>query len=194
MSFDLSYDDFGFAGAGLNDICVSKTKNVSELSVDELTERLNNLMENDKNLLKSQIITDRKRDALIEESKMNRGRILKNSKDIDLVSKELKYRDELKVENELINIENMKLLTVDEINIIKRNTNRQDFRKMVGVEKRFVDLEKVYKTVIQIKQQYPNWVLKNLYRKSYSSYEPPSSIYEYVFNDVNMDRCYTVTE
>ena len=54
--------------------------------------------------------------------------------------------------------------------------------------------EKVYKTVIQIKQQYPNWVLKNLYRKSYSSYEPPSSIYEYVFNDVNMDRCYTVTE
>jgi len=81
-------------------------------------------------------------------------------------------------------LEGFNLLTENELEIIIKNMDKNDYRKF-GNYPRWLDLERIIKSIIDIKNIYPNWILTNL--SSDLQYEtiPPQTFYNYEYKDGN---------
>jgi hypothetical protein len=85
------------------------------------------------------------------------------------------------------NIEGSDTLTKEELTAIylgidKTNYNKDPFLKSTGkVYPRFIDLERVVKMTIDIKKQYPGWILNTLKWTSSEDSLPPRNYYSSVY-------------
>jgi hypothetical protein len=80
------------------------------------------------------------------------------------------------------NIVGFNLLTEDELSVIAKNMNKTDYRKH-GAYPRWLDLEKIIKTVVEMKKRYPNFTLTNLNVGGQIDTLPPETFYRYEFTD-----------
>lgn len=85
------------------------------------------------------------------------------------------------------NIDGFNLLSEDELSIIAKNMNKTDYRKY-GVP-RWMDLENIIKTVVEMKNSYPKFTLTNLDIGGQIDTMPPETFYRYEFTDDN-DRTF----
>lgn len=111
-------------------------------------------------------------------------------KDIKHILKEIKrivekqYKD---VEKDIIKlilkeIEYFELLSEDELSVITKKmdtTNYIPYRVLI----RFQDLERICREVIEIKKQYPRWILTDLARIGEYDILPPQVFYRYEYKD-----------
>ena len=81
-------------------------------------------------------------------------------------------------------IEGFNLLTENELHIIIRNMDKNDYRKF-GNYPRWLDLERIIKSIIDIKNIYPNWILTNLSSDLQYQTIPPQNFYNYEYKDGN---------
>lgn len=80
------------------------------------------------------------------------------------------------------NIEKFDLIHGDELILIMNKMDKTDYRKY-GDYPRWLDLEKICKEVIIMKQRYPNWQLMDLEKSRQTNTLPPQSSYYYKFKD-----------
>ena len=86
------------------------------------------------------------------------------------------------------NIDGFYLLSEDELSIIAKNMNKTDYRKH-GKYPRWLDLENIIKTVIDLKSSYPKFTLTNLDIGGQIDTVPPKTFYRYEFTD-DCDRTF----
>ncbi len=86
------------------------------------------------------------------------------------------------------NIDGFNLLTEDELSVIAKNMNKTDYRKY-GQYPRWLDLENIIKTVIDLKNSYPKFTLTNLDIGGQIDTLPPKTFYRYEFTD-DCDRTF----
>lgn len=101
--------------------------------------------------------------------------------------KETKRREDIEESKNIINeniknIEGFTLLSEDELSIITKGMDRTDYRKH-GQYPRFLDLERICKEVINMKQKYPKWKLTSLARGGQYDTLPPHTFYRYEYKD-----------
>ena len=80
------------------------------------------------------------------------------------------------------NINGIDLLSEEELSIIAKNMNKTDYRKH-GKYPRWLDLEKIIKTVVEMKKRYPKFTLTNLDIGGRIDSMPPQTFYRYEFTD-----------
>ena len=80
------------------------------------------------------------------------------------------------------NINGIDLLSEEELSIIAKNMNKTDYRKH-GKYPRWLDLEKIIKTVVEMKKRYPKFTLTNLDIGGQIDSLPPQTFYRYEFTD-----------
>ena len=80
------------------------------------------------------------------------------------------------------NIDGFDLLSEDELSVIAKNMNKTDYRKH-GAYPRWLDLETIIKTVVEMKKRYPNFTLSNLDIGGQIDSLPPQTFYRYEFTD-----------
>ena len=85
------------------------------------------------------------------------------------------------------NIVGFNLLTEDELSVIAKNMNKTDYRKYGAP--RWLDLENIIKTVIEMKNSYPKFTLTNLDIGGQIDTLPPKTFYRYEFTD-DYDRTF----
>ena len=101
--------------------------------------------------------------------------IASNNLSLTEIFKEQIRRKEIE---DIKSIEKYELLSEDEMIIIHKNMN-----KTYGVTDRFVDLERICKEVIDIKNIYPKWKLINLKIYQQEDLLLPYSHYNYEYKD-----------
>jgi hypothetical protein len=79
------------------------------------------------------------------------------------------------------NIDGFNLLSEDELSVIAKNMNKTDYRKYGAP--RWLDLENIIKTVVEMKKSYPNFTLTNLDIGGQIDTLPPKTFYRYEFTD-----------
>lgn len=84
------------------------------------------------------------------------------------------------IENSISSINGFELLTQSELAIIYKGMDKTDYRKY-GNYPRFIDMEKIIKTLIKTKKKYSGWVLYNLNKRGQIDIMPPDNFYEYTF-------------
>jgi len=81
------------------------------------------------------------------------------------------------------NIDGFNLLTEDELSVIAKNMNKTDYRKYGVNYPRWLDLETIIKTVVEMKKRYPKFTLTNLDIGGQIDMLPPQTFYKYEFTD-----------
>ena len=122
----------------------------------------------------------------LKEHKSAKVKLLQIIRGIDkeIASNNLSLTEIFKEQNRCKEIEDIKsiekyeLLSEDEMIIIHKNMN-----KTYGVTDRFVDLERICKEVIDIKNIYPKWKLINLKIYQQEDLLLPYSHYNYEYKD-----------
>ena len=79
------------------------------------------------------------------------------------------------------NINGVDLLSEEELSIIAKNMNKTDYRKYGAT--RWLDLENIIKTVVEMKNRYPKFTLTNLNIGGQIDSVPPQTFYRYEFTD-----------
>jgi chromosome segregation ATPase len=82
------------------------------------------------------------------------------------------------------NIEGFGLLSEKEVAVITTKMDRTDYRAY-GDYPRWIDLERIIKEVIEVKNYYAEWKLTKISKRSKSDTVPPETLYIYEFTDVN---------
>lgn len=103
------------------------------------------------------------------------------------ILQEFKRREDIAESKNMIgekekNIDGFNLLTADELAIIAKNMNKTDYRKY-GKYPRWLDLETIIKTVVEMKKRYPKFTLTNLDIGGQIDMLPPQTFYRYEFTD-----------
>ena len=106
---------------------------------------------------------------------------------LNRILQEFKRRENIEEAKTMIgekekNIDGFDLLSEDELSIIAKNMNKTDYRKH-GKYPRWLDLEKIIKTVVEMKKRYPNFTLSNLDIGGQIDSLPPQTFYRYEFTD-----------
>ena len=131
-------------------------------------------------------LTDKKNRIINEirhckEHQINLDKILKDT------NKELNETLDNIIENEVRErvriVEEINLLSEDEVKIITRKMDKCDYSSY-GLP-RFQDLERICKRVIKIKKIYPMWVLIDLDLTGQQDSLPPATYYRYHYKDEN---------
>jgi len=99
------------------------------------------------------------------------------------ISNRKKIEDEKSmITEDIMSIEGYNILSENELSIIKKQMDRRDYSKY-GKYPRWIDLERIISFVINIKKQYPNWILTALSSGCQHGSMPPQTFYNYEFRD-----------
>ncbi len=106
---------------------------------------------------------------------------------LNCVLNEIKRRKDFEdtkniIKEHIINIEDLVLLSEDELAIITKNMDRTDYRNW-GVVVRFHDLDRIVRKVINMKKKYNKWTLSNLSIGGQNDRLPPNTFYNYEYKD-----------
>ena len=142
---------------------------------------------------------------LDQEIKLHNKEIMKHTNELRLINRTKKIAREklICIETELQRRENIEhnvhifddcrteldgfsLLSELELTIISTKMCRQDYRSY-GCP-RWRDVVSICKTVIDMKQKYPNWKLANMFIVGHSGTTPPITFYKYEY--VDADDCH----
>lgn len=80
-------------------------------------------------------------------------------------------------------IEGFELLREDELSIITKNMDKTDYRAYGAP--RWLDLNTIIETVINMKKRYPTWILVDLSKCGQIDTMPPRTFYKYEYEDEN---------
>ena len=105
---------------------------------------------------------------------------------LNRILREFKRRENIEESKTMIgekekNIDGFYLLSEDELSIIAKNMNKTDYRKYGAT--RWLDLENIIKTVVEMKKRYPKFTLTNLDIGGQIDSLPPQTFYRYEFTD-----------
>ena len=78
-------------------------------------------------------------------------------------------------------IEGFDSLSQEELVSISNGMDKTDYRKHNNTFPRFYDLERLIKETIEIKQQYPGWILDKVQKSGHYDTLPPQSFYNFTF-------------
>jgi len=78
-------------------------------------------------------------------------------------------------------IEGFDSLLQEELVSISNGMDKTDYRKRNNTFPRFYDLERLIKDVIEIKKQYPGWILDKVQKTGYYDTTPPQTFYMFTF-------------
>ena len=78
-------------------------------------------------------------------------------------------------------IEGFDSLSQEELVSISNGMDQTDYRKHNNTLPRFYDLERLIKEVIEIKKQYPGWILDKVQKTGHYDTLPPQSFYNFTF-------------
>ena len=78
-------------------------------------------------------------------------------------------------------IEGFDSLSQEELASISNGMDKTDYRKHNNTFPRFYDLERLIKEVIEIKKQYPGWILDKVQKSGHYDTLPPQSFYNFTF-------------
>ena len=106
---------------------------------------------------------------------------------LNRILREFKRREDIAESKTMIgekekNIDGFNLLTEDELSVIAKNMNKTDYRKY-GQYPRWLDLENIIKTVVEMKKRYPKFTLTNIDIGGQIDVLPPQTFYRYEFTD-----------
>jgi hypothetical protein len=106
---------------------------------------------------------------------------------LNRILREFKRREDISESKTMIgekekNIDGFNLLSEDELSVIAKNMNKTDYRKY-GQYPRWLDLENIIKTVVEMKKRYPKFTLTNLDIGGQIDVLPPQTFYRYEFTD-----------
>lgn len=142
--------------------------------------------------LKSQLNTQLcefsiKKQNLDKERRIVTKKIEEIEKNIKLIFKEIKRREDIEEAKNIIGedikkMEGFELLSEDELSIITTKMDKNDYRKY-GNYPRYLDLERICKEVINMKKKYPKWTLSELSRGGQYDTLPPHTFYKYEYKD-----------
>jgi chromosome segregation ATPase len=76
-------------------------------------------------------------------------------------------------------LEDFNTLTQDELIVISTNMDRRDYT--AHVKRRWIDLSRLVKEVIELKKQYPGWILNNINLGGCYETMPPQNFYKFTF-------------
>ena len=151
--------------------CYSKTVEELELILKNLNEQ------NDE--LRTQL---EKNNA---ERKQINSNTTANRVGLEIVLKELQRRDDIinshHVFDDVRHLDGFDLLSEHELIIISTKMDRQDYRQYK--RPRWIDLEMICKSVIEMKKRYPTWQLLNLCKEGQYDTMPPGNFYKYEYKD-----------
>jgi len=113
---------------------------------------------------------------------------LKQNKDTSkLIHAELKRRKYFEEIQNIFNDTNIEegalLLSKDELCIIYNGMDLLDYRSISNKYPRYIDLERICERVIEIKKNYPNWILADLKVNTVMDRMPPVTGYKYKYKD-----------
>jgi hypothetical protein len=111
---------------------------------------------------------------------------------LNRILREFKRREDIAETKTMIgekekNIDGFNLLSEDELSVIAKNMNKTDYRKYGAP--RWLDLENIIKTVVEMKNSYPKFTLTNLDIGGQIDTLPPKTFYRYEFTD-DCDRTF----
>jgi hypothetical protein len=106
---------------------------------------------------------------------------------LNRILREFKRREDISESKTMIgekekNIDGFNLLSEDELSVIAKNMNKTDYRKY-GQYPRWLDLENIIETVVEMKKRYPKFTLTNLDIGGQIDVLPPQTFYRYEFTD-----------
>ena len=107
---------------------------------------------------------------------------------LNRILREFKRREDISESKTMIgekekNIDGFNLLSEDELSVIAKNMNKTDYRKYGVNYPRWLDLETIIKTVVEMKKRYPKFTLTNLDIGGQIDVLPPQTFYRYEFTD-----------
>ena len=104
---------------------------------------------------------------------------------LKIVLNELKRRDDIlnsvHVFDDVRHLDGFDLLSEPELTIISTKMDREDYRQYG--RPRWMDVEMICKSVIEMKKRYPTWQLQNLSKAGQYDTLPPGNFYKYEYKD-----------
>jgi hypothetical protein len=148
------------------------------MNIEEATNKINKLQE------ELSIAEDCIRKYKREYSEISKKILLCENINSDLL-KQIKHLETI-VESEnavetVKYIEGFDSLSQEELVSISNGMDQTDYRKHNNTFPRFYDLERLIKEVIEIKKQYPGWILDKIQKTGHYATLPPQTFYNFTF-------------
>ena len=107
------------------------------------------------------------------------------TRDQKIILNELQRRDDIlnsvHVFDDVRHLDGFDLLSEPELTIISTKMDREDYRQ--HGRPRWMDVEMICKSVIEMKKRYPTWQLQNLSKAGQYDTLPPGNFYKYEYKD-----------
>lgn len=166
-------------------------KNIDSIFL--LKKNIEELLEEKNSLHKDWIEISNQRKLLFNTELDLETNIKRINKEIMTITEKMKQLEEEELTKqchcELLHLDSP--LSSQEMHIIVKNMDKKDYRDF-GDYPRWIDLQKITDFVVEIKQQYHDWILIHIERLSIQTVNiPPNHKYIYGFND-GQGRYFTV--